>query len=207
MKQIPTESVARGELWMLGVDARSLDLELLGAWAMALMERSSTANLVGPEEMDRLWRRHVLESAAYALLLDRDLPVVDAGSGCGLPGVPLALMGYDVTLLEPRRKRYLFLRYCVERLGVPARAVRGRLEDWAPGAPAGCQFVCRALRRPEGMKELLGSYPHSGGSLTMRRPPSVREGEASQVRELPVPPLDRRGVLVQFRLPEAPGRP
>ncbi|MFO7948899.1 MAG: RsmG family class I SAM-dependent methyltransferase [Candidatus Fermentibacteraceae bacterium] len=138
--------------------------------------------------------------------MDRRLPVVDIGSGSGLPGIPLALMGYDVVLLEPRRKRYLFLTHAVEVLGVPARAERARLEDWISDAPGSCQFVCRAVRPPGGMLELLEGYAGSGGTLTMRLPPGEAIDGAANASELVVPPLDRRGLLVQFRLPEASRR-
>lgn len=206
MKHLPPPDGARKDLRLLGIDPSAVDMEGLSAWADSLERRAASANLVGPRETGRLWPRHVLESVAYSLLLDRRLPVVDIGSGSGLPGVPLALMGYDVVLLEPRRKRYLFLKHAVEVLGVPARAERARLEDWLPDAPDNCQFVCRAVRPPRGMLELLEGYAGPGGTLTMRLPPGEGVGGTVRARELGVPPLDRRGLLVQFRLPEASRR-
>jgi len=202
VKRLPPPDRSREDLRLLGIDPSTLDMEGLAAWAESLERRAASANLVGPREMDRLWPRHVLESLAYSLLLDRRLPVVDVGSGSGLPGIPLALMGYDVVLLEPRRKRYLFLTHAVEVLGVPARAERARLEDWVADAPGSCQFVCRAVRPPRGMLELLEGYAGPGGSLTMRLPPGEAADGAAKTSELVVPPLDRRGLLVQFRLPE-----
>lgn len=203
MKRLPPPEKVRKDLRLLGIDPTMLDMEALSAWAGSLERRASSANLVGPREMGRLWPRHVLESLAYSLLLDRRLPVVDVGSGSGLPGIPLALMGYEVVLLEPRRKRYLFLTHAVDVLGVPARAKRTRLEDWVADAPDSCQFVCRAVRPPRGMLELLKGYSGHGGSLTMRLPPGEAVEGAVKTSELVVPPLDRRGLLVQFRLPEA----
>lgn len=206
MKRLPPPDSARKDLRLLGIDPSMLDMDGLSAWAQSLKRWAVSANLVGPREMDRLWQRHVLESLAYSLLLDRRFPVVDVGSGSGLPGIPLALMGYDVVLLEPRRKRYLFLTHAAEVLGVPARPERARLEDWVEHAPARCQFVCRAVRPPRGMLELLEGYTGPGGSLTMRLPPGAPIEGAAKASELVVPPLDRRGLLVQFRLPEASRR-
>lgn len=175
---------------------------MLEEWVVALAKRSSLLNLIGPDEMRRIWPRHILESFAYAQMLDPSRPVLDAGSGCGLPGIPLALLGYRVTLLEPRRKRYLFLRYSTETLGIPARAVRGRLEEVAGEAPNHCQFVCRAVAEPGAMLRLLGGYTGSEGTLTLRQPPGVVLGNGARLCRLASPPLDRDGVLVQFRLPE-----
>ena len=89
--------------------------------------------LIGPRETDRLWERHVLNSAAVAELVPQDASVVDVGSGAGLPGLPLALARPDlrVTLLEPLLRRATFLTQTVEDLGLTERVevVRGRAED------------------------------------------------------------------------------
>jgi 16S rRNA (guanine527-N7)-methyltransferase len=89
--------------------------------------------LVGPRETDRLWERHVFNSAAVADLIPVGASVVDVGSGAGLPGIPLALRRPDlrVTLLEPLLRRATFLTEAVELLGLTERVdvVRARAED------------------------------------------------------------------------------
>jgi len=42
--------------------------------------------LLGPREVDRLWDRHILNSAAIAELLADNERIADIGSGAGLPG-------------------------------------------------------------------------------------------------------------------------
>lgn len=87
--------------------------------------------LIGPREVDRLWDRHLLNSAAVAELIDRDARVADIGSGAGLPGIPLALARPDlrVTLIEPLLRRSDFLREVAVELGLDVRVVRGRAEE------------------------------------------------------------------------------
>lgn len=89
--------------------------------------------LIGPRETDRLWERHVFNSAAVADLIPDRAHVVDVGSGAGLPGIPLALRRPDlrVTLLEPLLRRATFLTQAVEALGLADRVevVRVRAED------------------------------------------------------------------------------
>lgn len=90
--------------------------------------------LVGPREQDRIWERHVLNSAALAPLLPRTGSVLDVGSGAGLPGVPLALARPDLTvvLLEPLLRRATFLQEVVAELGLHnVRVRRDRAEDVA----------------------------------------------------------------------------
>ncbi|MEZ0339206.1 16S rRNA (guanine(527)-N(7))-methyltransferase RsmG [Mycobacterium sp. pV006] len=87
--------------------------------------------LLGPREVDRLWERHILNSAVLGELFTPGEHVADIGSGAGLPGIPLALARPDVavTLIEPLLRRSDFLREAVALLGVDCTVVRGRAED------------------------------------------------------------------------------
>lgn len=92
--------------------------------------------LLGPREVDRLWPRHILNSAALAELPESVLPkgahVLDVGSGAGLPGIPLVLARPDltVTLVEPLARRAAFLQDAVAALELDSVTVlRGRAED------------------------------------------------------------------------------
>ena len=88
--------------------------------------------LIGPREADRLWERHLLNSAVVGELLHAGETVVDVGSGAGLPGIPLALVRPDCSyvLLEPLARRAAFLVEVVADLGLDhVRVVRGRAEE------------------------------------------------------------------------------
>ena len=87
--------------------------------------------LIGPAEIDRLWERHILNSAAMAELFSPGERVADIGSGAGLPGIPLALARPDLnlTLIEPLLRRSEFLREAIEELGIDVTVIRGRAED------------------------------------------------------------------------------
>lgn len=89
--------------------------------------------MIGPREVDRLWPRHVLNSAAISQLIGPESTVLDVGSGAGLPGIPLAILRPDlaVTLLEPLLRRANFLSEVVDELGLGERVtvVRGRAEE------------------------------------------------------------------------------
>src|SRR5215470_20179663 len=90
--------------------------------------------LVGPNEVPRLWERHLLNSAAVAGLVPGPCSLVDLGSGAGLPGIVLALLlpDADVTLLEPALRRTIFLEECVAELGLGnTRVRRARAEELA----------------------------------------------------------------------------
>lgn len=87
--------------------------------------------LIGPREVDRLWDRHLLNSAVVGERIPEGARVVDLGSGAGLPGIPLVLArpDLDVTLLEPMARRVAWLEEVVDELGLSTAVVRGRAEE------------------------------------------------------------------------------
>lgn len=87
--------------------------------------------LIGPRETERIWERHILNSAALAELIGSGDEIADIGSGAGLPGIPLALARPDVrvTLIEPLLRRSDFLREVIDDLGVDVIVIRGRAEE------------------------------------------------------------------------------
>jgi 16S rRNA (guanine527-N7)-methyltransferase len=102
--------------------------------------------LLGPREADRLWDRHILNSAALSGLIAANNAVADVGSGAGLPGIPLAVLRPDLrmTLIEPLLRRFSFLTQTVEELGMTdhVTVVRSRAEDHQESYDA---VVARAL--------------------------------------------------------------
>jgi len=106
-------------------------LELARRYAELLAGPGVERGLLGPREVDRIWERHILNSAALAELIAPGARVVDIGSGAGLPGVPLAIARPDlrVALVEPMLRRAEFLTEVVEALGIPVEVIRGRAEE------------------------------------------------------------------------------
>lgn len=102
--------------------------------------------LIGPHEADRLWGRHMLNSAVLGELLVSGEHVLDVGSGAGLPGIPLALARPDVTvvLLESMARRVTWLHEVVAELELPVRVHRGRVEDAGVRAELGTWDVVTA---------------------------------------------------------------
>ena len=88
--------------------------------------------LIGPREGDRLWDRHLLNSAAIGELVPEGCRIADIGSGAGMPGIPVAIARPDlnVVLIEPLLRRATFLSEVTDALGLTAvTVVRGRAEE------------------------------------------------------------------------------
>jgi 16S rRNA (guanine527-N7)-methyltransferase len=105
-------------------------------YAQLLATEGVTRGLLGPREADRLWSRHLLNSAVVAEGCPSEGLVADIGSGAGLPGIPVALVRPSLTvrLVEPLLRRATFLAEVVADLGLPnVEVVRARAEEcrWA----------------------------------------------------------------------------
>jgi 16S rRNA (guanine527-N7)-methyltransferase len=100
-------------------------------YAALLVESGIDRGLIGPREADRLWERHLLNSAVLGELVPEGARVLDVGSGAGLPGIPLALARPDLTvvLLEPMARRVAWLQEVVTELGLAVSVHRGRAEE------------------------------------------------------------------------------
>jgi 16S rRNA (guanine527-N7)-methyltransferase len=98
--------------------------------------RSSPHNLVSAGAREVLWERHVLESVALSQLLPSPgsaATLLDVGSGGGFPGMVIAIMRPDleVTLLDSRRKKTVFLQETAQTLGLSSVVLHGRAEEFA----------------------------------------------------------------------------
>lgn len=108
-------------------------LALAEAYARLLVTDGIAHGHLGPREAERIWTRHLVNSAVVADLLPHGSTVVDVGSGAGLPGLPIAIRRPDlsVVLVEPMLRRARFLDSAIAELGLAprVRVLRGRADD------------------------------------------------------------------------------
>ena len=129
-----SETAAREGLGELGVSRETL--ERLDRYVSLLDEWRQKLNLVGPKEMDHVWARHVYDSAQLIPLIKPGSSIIDIGSGAGFPGLVLAAQaaetGGTVRMVESVGKKCAFLSTVISELGLPARAISGRIESLEP---------------------------------------------------------------------------
>jgi 16S rRNA (guanine527-N7)-methyltransferase len=87
-------------------------LSRLEAYAALLIRWSARINLVGRDTLADLWRRHILDSAQLRRWVPNSAGrLIDLGSGAGLPGLVLAILGVPgVELIEADSRKAAFLR-------------------------------------------------------------------------------------------------
>lgn len=113
-------------------------LALAERYAALLAGSGTERGLIGPREADRLWDRHLLNSAVVTELVPPASRVLDVGSGAGLPGIPMAIARPDlqVELVEPLLRRTSWLDEVVAELGLGDSVVvtRGKVAVIGPRA-------------------------------------------------------------------------
>lgn len=120
--------------------------DVVAAFAELLAAEGETRGLIGPRELDRLWERHILNSAAVVPFLGEGR-IVDVGSGAGLPGLVIAAMlpTREVVLVEPMERRVAWLQEAAAKVGLTnVVVVRGRAEE-AKGSVTADVLTARAV--------------------------------------------------------------
>ena len=100
-----------------GRDVSRETLAILERYAALLLRGNQQQNLIAPNSVSEIWPRHLLDGAQLLGVARRDGSWLDIGSGPGLPGMVIAILGgRPMTLNEPRKLRADFLRDTVEQL-------------------------------------------------------------------------------------------
>lgn len=151
-----------------GVEPRVI--EPLARYGDLLLEANRRFNLSGVESAPELLA-HLTDSLSIARFIDG--PLVDVGSGGGLPAIPLGLVtGYPVTLIESNRKKADFLRSVLSTLGVRGEVVAERAELVGREGAFRERFACataRAVATAPTVLELTAPLLRIGGVAVLQR--------------------------------------
>lgn len=115
--------------------------ERLDALVSLIEAESKVQNLIAASTLPVIWNRHILDSAQLVWLARNQAGLwLDIGSGGGFPGLVVALLREQPTVLvEPRVKRAAFLKEMTERLGIAdhSTVISSRVETAALSRQAG----------------------------------------------------------------------
>lgn len=161
-----------------------------------LLQFNEAMNLIGPLSEQEVVDQLLVDSLVAAAARRPKGPILDVGTGAGLPGIPLKIVFPDcpISLVEPRRKRSTFLKIVTHRLNLDDVTVfRGRIEDFDGGD---FDFVIsKAFRAPVEWLETAKPYLADGGAVVCM----AREGDRAGLEE-------KAGALGMSLAGEAAGR-
>jgi 16S rRNA (guanine527-N7)-methyltransferase len=216
------DPAALAALTVAGVEA-ALAAQL-AVYAALVLDTNRHLNLTGAKD-GTAFAEHLLD--ALTLCADVTGPLIDVGSGNGIPGIPIALAtGARIVLLEPIKKRAAFLTAALASLGLAGEAVAARAEDAARDPIYREAFktaTARAVSSAPTVAELTVPFLVIGGRALLQRG-SLDERERNAVSDAALVlgaelveerPLDgeRRLVILEkrgptgFRFPRKNGVP
>ena len=185
---------ALGALLVAGVEPPLA--ERLAVYAAVVLAANRRVNLTGAKD-GTAFAGHILD--ALTLRADVRSPLVDVGSGNGLPGIVLAFAtGARVTLVEAIKKRAAFLADAMRALDIDGEVVAERAED-AARAPlhreAYATATARAVGSAPAVAELTVPLLAVGGRALLQRgsiEPSERDAVADAALVLGAELVDER---------------
>ncbi len=143
-----------------------------------MLGRARTIGLLGPGPIEQ----HVAHARRFADLVSPVSargPLLDLGSGGGVPGLVVAelLPEVAIDLLDGRARRAAFLRDAVDELGLKdrVRILEGRAEALGRGPDRGryAAVLSRGFGVPAVTAECAAPFLASGGLLVVSEPPEA----------------------------------
>ena len=112
-------------------------LEQFDKYYEILIEKNKVMNLTAITEREDVILKHFIDSIALAGYYDfsnKNIKVIDVGTGAGFPGIPLkiAFPDIDLTLYDSLNKRINFLNEVINTIGLDKNtcvALHGRAEE------------------------------------------------------------------------------
>ena len=194
-------------LEQLGIDLNRQAREQLLAYITLMAKWNKTYNLTAVRDPLAMVSHHLLDSLAVLPHLPVSQALADAGSGAGLPGIPLAIARpeWQVVLAESNQKKAAFLRQATLELGLRNASVHeGRVESWQPARPFAV-VISRAFARLAEFAKACAHLLASEGRLVAMKG-ALRADELEEMRgwdcvsiELHVPFLNAERHLLVCR--------
>jgi 16S rRNA (guanine527-N7)-methyltransferase len=155
-----------------GISLDSSQLDSLWAYHQMLRLANASLNLTRIHNFENMVVKHYVDSLLVLTFLDLPSPIIDMGSGPGLPGVPLKIGSPETKMIlcEPRGARADFLREVVERLALPDTEVYAhKLDSNYPGKVMG--VISRAVAEiPQTLERVAVCLAPGGKMIFMKGP-------------------------------------
>lgn len=203
-----------------GIHLSSEQLEMLWTYHQLLREHDASLNLTRIHNFDNMVLKLYADSMLPALHAQLPSPLMDLGTGPGMPGIPLKIFRPDLHILlaESRKPRVSFLETAVQALGLPGLEVIGR--GIAPDFDRPVSgVITRAVESiADTLDRISGTLTQNGTMVFMKGPRCDEEMEVAAAQfsrdyalfadipyTIPGTPHQRR--LVSYRRLSAPTRP
>jgi 16S rRNA (guanine527-N7)-methyltransferase len=171
-----------------------------------IIETNKVLNLTRILDTREAAVKHILDSVLPWRLFADARHILDAGSGPGFPGIPLALVlpGIQFTLAESIQKKARFLEAALEKLELPnVKVSAARAEDlWGDGAID--VITARALAPISRALGLFAAALKAGRKIFLYKGPDADQEIAESAKEA-AKLRARLQVVMRYELPDSLG--
>ena len=96
-----------------------------------LKKHNKHTNLVGGSTLEDPWKRHILDCLQILPTLNNySCSILDMGTGAGLPGLILSIVGcQNVTLVDSNNKKIKFLEKIKKEMNLKVKLILNRIEN------------------------------------------------------------------------------
>lgn len=105
-------------------------VEQIEFFILKIINYNKHTNLIGKSTIENFWDRHVLDCLQLSKHINqKKLKILDLGTGAGLPGVLLTIVGFDkVLMVDSVKKKTDFIKGIIGDLLLNARVQNNRIE-------------------------------------------------------------------------------
>jgi 16S rRNA (guanine527-N7)-methyltransferase len=146
----------------------------LEEYVFLLEKWNKSINLVSAGDIENIWQKHILICAELMdYISDPDIKVIDLGSGSGLPGMVLSIMGVrQVVLIESNAKKASFLLQASKISDNIVQVISDRIEN----QQLDCDIiVSRALASTEKLLSFTRHVDFKDAMLLIKGPEVEKE--------------------------------
>lgn len=149
-----------------GLTVTNQQAVLLAMHAALVLEANQMTNLTRITQPEDVVRLHILDSLLPVVFESLEgARIIDVGSGAGFPGIPLAILGHDVTCCEARKKKAAVINEIAHTLGLHIGVIAQRAEELALSEARWDVVVMRAVSSLGSLLELAAPLLTTDGRL------------------------------------------
>jgi 16S rRNA (guanine(527)-N(7))-methyltransferase RsmG len=167
-----------------GITPDAAQLNRLWLYHQLLREHNTDLNLTRVHNFENMVLKLYVDSILPGLIVALPSPIMDLGTGPGMPGIPLKIMfpKLEVLLAESRGKRVGFLSTVVQRLGLDGVDIIGRSVTPEFERPVAAVITRAVETIAASLERIQGCLACGGLAIFMKGPQCQEEVESAQER-------------------------
>ena len=107
-----------------------MQIKKIERFILEIFEFNRHTNIVGKSTLENIWERHIADSLQLSFFISKKKSkIFDLGTGGGLPGIPLSVLGYsNIFMVDSVGKKIDFVRGVIKLLSLSSKTQKKRIE-------------------------------------------------------------------------------